>query len=58
MLPEKLQETFGAFYDSARRNGRRNDGKWGRDNGHNYQLMLDGSSRNIRGPRHFRLIWL
>lgn len=56
MLPEKLQETFGAFYDSARRNGRRNDGKRRRDSGHNYQLMLDGSSRNILGPRHFRLI--
>jgi len=58
MLPEKLQETFGAFYDSARRNGRRNDGKMRRDSWHNYQLMLDGSSRNILGPRHFRPILL
>jgi hypothetical protein len=58
MLPEKQQETFGAFYDSARRSGRRNDGKRRRDSGHNYQLIIDGSSRNILGPRHFRLIWL
>ena len=58
MLPEKQQETFGAFYDSARRSGRRNDKKRRRDSVHNYQLMLDDSSRNMLGPRHFRLIWL